>query len=715
MPNPHSSKKSHVHVRLNESALFLRVPSDPESADEAPQAPASLRGLLIVHLTKPARICSIDVELVGTSQVQWPDGLGTHHVEYTDTARIYHQSQTLFKSQPKPRRASSVGPGIFLEQDDSSPPSVSNSASGSAEGTIESVPTLLTPPRAPWADVVPSPPYTPTREEADDYFRHHPPQAFSTTPMDSFPSIGQLTTSRSNPNLSLPPPPNLSMPGVRPSPSAPESRRSTPSSTRQSSPVITPSSSKEAAHSKHATFHPHSHSHSHSRSFHLPHLPVPHLFSSWRQKSPKVEHAHSHDHEETRGADDRRSRSRAVRSKSKPPPATAFDEDEEDDVLPPEPSLGWKEFPAGTYTYPISFTVPGNAPPSLETEFGSVVWKLNATVQRQGAFATRLHESHTVTVITCPTEDDTEDTANIIVERSWHEQLQYALTISARSFFIGATVPFSLTLLPLTKVRIHRLALFVEGESILIRRLCVRLTPRLEQTVYLAHQDETARTDPVLRVPLMMIKHEVGGPILPLDGDVRKSPLHVLAQSSADAQQEDLDDLASTWTGPGPWRVSGTARVPNLLRPTNRNRRAGVMVTHAAKFLIRVESDQEMDPKTGRRKLYDVTVQTPIQVFSSRCDPGALCLPQYSEGAGGREARDGRTGSDSSDVSIAAIDEVNADPRQIPSLAGGALQHLFGRNAHFERLIAGQESESGEAPPAYDRLEGSRLASAVSG
>ncbi|KAL1749155.1 hypothetical protein HDZ31DRAFT_79244 [Schizophyllum fasciatum] len=690
MPNPHSNRKSHVHVRLNESALFLRVPSDPESVDEAPPASSSVRGLLIVHLVKPARISSIDVELVGTSKVQWPDGLGTHHVEYTDTARIYHQSQCLFKSQPKPRRASSVGPGIFVEQDDSSQPSVSASVSVSAESTCES---LLTPPRAPWADVVPSPPYTPTREEADDYFRHHPPQAFP-TPTESLPSIGELTTSRSNPNISFPPPPNISMAGVRPSPSAPESRRSTPTSTRQSSPVITPSSSKEATHGKHSN-----HAHSHSRSFHLPHLPVPHLFSSWRQKSPKVEHAHSHDHEETRGTDDRRSRSRVVRSKSKPPPATAFDEDEEDDILPPEPSLGWKEFPAGTYTYPISFTIPGNAPPSLETEFGSVVWKLNASVQRQGAFATRLHESHTVTVITCPTEDDTEDTANIIVERSWHEQLQYALTISARSFFVGATVPFSLTLLPLTKVRIHRLALFVE-----------------EQTVYLAHQDETARTDPVLRVPLMMIKHEAGGPILPLDGDVRKSPLHSLAQSSADAQQEDLDDLASTWTGPGPWRVSGTARVPNLLRPTNRNRRAGVMVTHAAKFLIRVESDQEVDPKTGRRKLYDVTVQTPVQVFSSRCDPGALCLPQYSEGSrGGREARDGRAGSDSSDVSIAAIDEVGADPRQVPSLAGGALEHLFGRNAHFERLIAGQESESGEAPPAYDRLEGSRLASAVSG
>ncbi|TRM62390.1 hypothetical protein BD626DRAFT_433261 [Schizophyllum amplum] len=678
MPNPHSNRKSHVHVRLNESALFLRVPSDPETVDEAPTPAASLRGLLIVHLTKPARISSIDVELVCTSQVQWPDGFGTHHTEYTDAARVYHQSQTLFKSQPKPRRASSVGPGIFLEQDDSSQPSVSGE-SGTCESII-SQPMLLTPPpRMPWADVVPSPPYTPTREEADDYFRHHPPQHFPTE---------SILSSSPNP-MSLPVPPTLSLGHIRLSPSASD-RRPSPSPPQQASPVISPaispSGSKDSGHGKqiHHAFH----SHSTSRSFHIPHLPVPHIFSSWRQKSPKVEHAHPHEHEDT---DTRRSRSRAVRSKSKPPPTTAFDEDDEEDEAP-QPAAGWKEFPAGTYTYPISFTVPGNAPPSLETEFGSVAWKLNATVERQGAFTTRLHESHTVTVITCPAEDDTEDTANIIVERSWHEQLQYSLTISARSFYIGSTVPFALTLLPLTKIRIHRIALFVE-----------------EHTVYLAHQSEAARTDPVLRVPLIMIKHEHGGPILPLDGDVRKSPLLSLAQPSADAQHEEFDALAGAWTGPGPWRVSGAARVPNLLRPSNRNRRAGVLVTHAAKFLIRVESDCEVDPKTGRRKLYDVTVQTPVQVFSSRCEPDAVCLPEYSPGAGGE-----RGGADSSDVSIAVIDEVSADPRRVPSLAGGALAHLFGRNAHFERLIAGQESESGEAPPAYNRLEGQPLATAVS-
>lgn len=66
-------------------------------------------------------------------------------------------------------------------------------------------------------------------------------------------------------------------------------------------------------------------------------------------------------------------------------------------------------------------------------------------------------------MITYPTEEATEDTENIIVERHWDQQLQYLISVSGRSFYIGGMVPITFTLLPLMKVKIHRISVLIEG------------------------------------------------------------------------------------------------------------------------------------------------------------------------------------------------------------------------------------------------------------
>lgn len=117
----------------------------------------------------------------------------------------------------------------------------------------------------------------------------------------------------------------------------------------------------------------------------------------------------------------------------------------------------------GTYTYPISFPIPGNAPPTMQCDYGSVVWRLRATAHRPGTFKSKLTASREVIMIACPLEEDTEDTENIVVERHWDQQLQYLISISGRSFYIGGTVPVTFTLMPLAKVKIHRVSVFIEG------------------------------------------------------------------------------------------------------------------------------------------------------------------------------------------------------------------------------------------------------------
>ena len=95
---------------------------------------------------------------------------------------------------------------------------------------------------------------------------------------------------------------------------------------------------------------------------------------------------------------------------------------------------------SGTYNYPISFPIPVNAPPTIHAEFGSVVYRLKATIVRVGALTSNLTEDMEVTMIATPQEDDLEETENVIVERHWEEQMRYQITLGGKAFPIAGTM-----------------------------------------------------------------------------------------------------------------------------------------------------------------------------------------------------------------------------------------------------------------------------------
>lgn len=94
----------------------------------------------------------------------------------------------------------------------------------------------------------------------------------------------------------------------------------------------------------------------------------------------------------------------------------------------------------GTYNYPISFPIPLDAPPTLHTEFGSVMYRLKASVVRVGALTPNLVEEVEVTMIATPQEDDLEESENVIVERQWEEQMRYQIALSGKAFPIGGVM-----------------------------------------------------------------------------------------------------------------------------------------------------------------------------------------------------------------------------------------------------------------------------------
>jgi hypothetical protein len=73
--------------------------------------------------------------------------------------------------------------------------------------------------------------------------------------------------------------------------------------------------------------------------------------------------------------------------------------------------------------------------------------------------------------------------------------------------------------------------------------------------------------------------------------------------------------------GPGPWTLQLALKVPNgsgMLHFSNKNKRGPIQISHALTIMIRVErgDDEQLDPKTGKRKRFDVILQMPVHILS---------------------------------------------------------------------------------------------------
>lgn len=129
---------------------------------------------------------------------------------------------------------------------------------------------------------------------------------------------------------------------------------------------------------------------------------------------------------------------------------------------------------SGTYTYPISFAIPPDLPPSLVCDFGSVSYRLKSTVHRAGTFAPKLTASAPVQLVSCLPPDSTDDLDNIIVERQWEDQLRYVVHVEGTAFPIGGVIPVNLTLMPLDKISIYRVSIDIDGKLNLL--ICTQMS-----------------------------------------------------------------------------------------------------------------------------------------------------------------------------------------------------------------------------------------------
>jgi len=166
-----------------------------------------------------------------------------------------------------------------------------------------------------------------------------------------------------------------------------------------------------------------------------------------------------------------------------------------DSLYGPTPQQkGYKVFHPGMYEYNFEIPIDNNCPETTRLPLASVIWQLEAVIERAGTFKPNLQGVKEVPVIRSPSEDSLELVEPISISRKWEDQLHYEIMISGKSFPLGSKIPIAFKLTPLAKVQVHKIKVFVS-----------------EHIEYFTNSKKVTRKDLVRR--LLLLEKQAGKPL----------------------------------------------------------------------------------------------------------------------------------------------------------------------------------------------------------
>jgi hypothetical protein len=255
---------------------------------------------------------------------------------------------------------------------------------------------------------------------------------------------------------------------------------------------------------------------------------------------------------------------------------------------------------AGTHKYPFELFIPGNIPETVDTERGTVNYKLSATAIRSGLFP-NLHVSQNVTIIRTVLEE--RNSEGIAIASEWNNQLGYEITIPKRAYPIGDSIDIDLKLSPKTKkVNIVGIKIQIEEESVYKSR---------------GQKSIESRTLSVHKVnnfaEQIIISSKNDNDIITQEG------------SSSSAQiQDDENNLENLF-----YHKNILLPIPKCTSPIYFSYKSpSINISHHLKFIFTIKSDNIDDGKKKKKK-FDIKVDIPITILSCKC---AEDLPQYEDG-----------------------------------------------------------------------------------
>ncbi|KAF2859952.1 hypothetical protein K470DRAFT_218074 [Piedraia hortae CBS 480.64] len=294
------------------------------------------------------------------------------------------------------------------------------------------------------------------------------------------------------------------------------------------------------------------------------------------------------------------------------------------------PAKGYRVFLPGYYIYSFEHPLDNHLPESINVESGSVKYELVAEVARAGAFKTNVLRNLEVPVIRVPAEGSLETVEPIAISRMWEDQLHYDIIISGKSFPLGSQVPVAFKLTPLAKVQCHRIRVLLT-ESVEYYSAKDRVhRHRNESPRKIQLFEKRADSLPTSAVPGSTLRITAGGGV----------PHNMRARA---ARGESVMTSATNIFGDlegnenvGPTEMEFNVQLPSCKSMKRDPRQRlhpdttyeNIVVRHWIKILLRLSRADEQVP--GKRRHFEIAIDSPLQILSCRATQANMFLPAYS-------------------------------------------------------------------------------------
>lgn len=254
-------------------------------------------------------------------------------------------------------------------------------------------------------------------------------------------------------------------------------------------------------------------------------------------------------------------------------------------------------FQPGDYVYTFEQIIPQSYPESIKADFGFIEYFLLATIERYGAFKSNLNARLPVTIIRTQSDTSVEESEPILISRDWEKQLFYDIIISSKDIILDAFLPINFSFSPLDKVTLHRVRIYIT-----------------ETMEYYCNGKKTHRLEPTKKFLLA----EYCGPRLP---NAPKDASATKAKYMGNLL-EDSDGFLSNKTFE--FQVFVPSRFGNHQRLHPDTGFDKIKSTHWIKLCLRLSKIID-----GKRKHYEISIDSPIHVLHKLCSHANTLLPSY--------------------------------------------------------------------------------------
>ncbi|KAI7894921.1 uncharacterized protein EV154DRAFT_414309 [Mucor mucedo] len=110
---------------------------------------------------------------------------------------------------------------------------------------------------------------------------------------------------------------------------------------------------------------------------------------------------------------------------------------------------------AGLHKWDFELLIPGDLPQTLDSDIGSVSYRLKATIERS-TFIQNSVKKKSIRIIRCILPSEFELVQSLEIHNTWAQKMVYDISVPSKLFSFGDTIPISFKILPIAShLRIH--------------------------------------------------------------------------------------------------------------------------------------------------------------------------------------------------------------------------------------------------------------------